>query len=252
MTEQEIWKKVPERFGEYWVSSLGRIKSQHRLLNPQPNKKGYIAVSIKIKGRKSKTITVHRLVGYAFDFITDIDLVNHKDGNKANNRLENLERADHALNSRHAYDTGLIKPMKGEKHPMSKLTNKDIKAIITAYGKGEKGLHIAKRFNVSTSLISAIAHGKIWPEFDALRKSLKIEKRKSRPTVIGEVRSKQRVVEITLRELKLLCLNVDYVLSGHLKDMVETLSVNTAAKYKFKTWEFRNELENEFESRGSK
>ena len=179
MSGVEIWKKVPKRYGEYWVSSEGRIKSAHRILNPKPGSQGYIKVTLKVDGKYIGS-SIHRLVALSFGLITEIDMVNHIDGVKHNNRLSNLEWADHSSNIKHAYATGLKKAHLGSKNQMSKLTESDANELLELYSSGLKIKHIAKIFDITTSLVSHIANGRYWPELQQKRAELGIAKRQSR------------------------------------------------------------------------
>lgn len=112
---QEEWRDVKTFEGLYEVSSEGGVRSlltlyagKPRLLVQTLNKKrGYLAVGLCINGI-AYTKMVHRLVAEAF--IPNPDNkpeVNHKDGNKLNNKADNLEWSTYSENLQHAYNTGL-------------------------------------------------------------------------------------------------------------------------------------------------
>lgn len=112
MTE-EVWKPVVGFEGVYCVSNFGNIKgvvrsgSTGKPLHPQMNNNGYMTIHL-YNHPKHKVTTVHRVVATAF--IPNPEnkrTVNHIDGNKKNNRVDNLEWATHGENHRHAYRTGL-------------------------------------------------------------------------------------------------------------------------------------------------
>ena len=92
--EEEIWKDVVGYEGLYQVSNLGRVKSLFRykkILKQFEDNKGYLRVTL-YKNNKSKSIKVHRLVATAFiPNPNNYDCINHKDENKTNNNVENLE-----------------------------------------------------------------------------------------------------------------------------------------------------------------
>lgn len=127
----EVWKDIPGYAGMYQVSNLGRVKSlerdtkrsrpQHikeRILKQTPNKTSgnYLQVYLADAG-KYKAFLVHRLVAQAFIPNTDNKpVVNHKDGNKQNNCLENLEWCTHKENVLHAFVTGLNIPIDKRKN----------------------------------------------------------------------------------------------------------------------------------------
>lgn len=97
--ELEEWKDIPDYEGKYQVSNMGRVKSlnyarrkQVKVLRPGIEKtRGYLSVTL-LKDGKQKTKPVHRLVAIAFiPNPNDLPQVNHKDENKLNNCVDNLE-----------------------------------------------------------------------------------------------------------------------------------------------------------------
>ena len=100
---KEIWKNINE---SYQVSNLGRIKSLNynhtnieKILTPAPSNKGYLQVCLWING-KPKTLKVHRLVAEAFiPNSNNYPCINHKDENKENNCVDNLEWCTHEYNN---------------------------------------------------------------------------------------------------------------------------------------------------------
>lgn len=128
----EIWKDIQGYEGIYQVSNLGRVKSFPKTRNIgknlrhypgmirklQINKNGYVYVELS-DNKKPKLIRVHRLVAIAFiPNQENKNAVNHKDGNKSNNCLENLEWCTNSENRQHAYNIGLQK--KGGAHHKAK------------------------------------------------------------------------------------------------------------------------------------
>ena len=112
---QEIWKNI-DGFNDYMVSNLGRVKSfkqnKETILKGHIRIDGYIVVKFINNNNKSIIKQIHQLVAEAFipktEFnpdgsnINGILCVNHKDGNKLNNTVENLEWCDVAYNNKHA------------------------------------------------------------------------------------------------------------------------------------------------------
>lgn len=138
----EIFVPIKGYEGLYEVSNHGSVKALAKVINMplghgvktfpetimKPNiGKGYLRVPLSKRGKK-RLIFVHRLVATAF--IPNPEnkaTVNHKDGNKANNNVDNLEWATIQENTAHAKSSGLT--CKGEKHRLSK------KVIDTTTGK---------------------------------------------------------------------------------------------------------------------
>jgi len=105
----EIWKDVIGYEGYYKVSNCGNVRSNYKILKQQLAFKNYLKVDLKMNNVR-KTITVHRLV--AINFIPNPEnklTVNHIDGNKLNNNVQNLEWATYGENNKHAVDNNLRK-----------------------------------------------------------------------------------------------------------------------------------------------
>jgi hypothetical protein len=103
---------------------------------------------------------VHRLVADAFiDNPNMKPVVNHINGIKHDNRVENLEWCTQYENDLHAKITGLLNPPKGENHPLSKLTNED---VIHIRESKQNGCELAKKFNVPRSTITKIRKHYAW------------------------------------------------------------------------------------------
>ncbi len=127
---QEEWKDVVGYEGYYKVSNRGNVMTvaresirsngrsyavKERLLL-QGNLRGYRIVDLKVAGSR-ETVRVHRLVMESFVGKPYKEMVNHIDGNKSNNNVENLEWATRSENELHAYATGLKKS--SDKHKAS-------------------------------------------------------------------------------------------------------------------------------------
>lgn len=127
------------------------------------NADGYMMVGLW-RDRKVKTLAVHRMVAAAFvGPRPDGREVNHKDGDKQNNNVANLEYVSHAENMRHAVAAGLhdhyAASTKGEAHWKAKLTADDVREIRTST---EKRPVLASRFGVCVAMITRIRQRKSW------------------------------------------------------------------------------------------
>jgi len=186
--EQEIWKQIKNYEGLYEVSSLGRVKSmvkvksgkrpsrgfycgKERIMNPGDNGKGYLFVNLS-KNKKSNRYYVHRLV--AENFIKNDErkrCVNHKDCDKSNNKLSNLEWVTEYENSIHSYNAGRLSHLAEARKKIDftnkiifggKLKNADIMEIFKLREKNKTHKEIATLFNVSRSAIGYVLNKKTY------------------------------------------------------------------------------------------
>lgn len=130
----EEWRDIPG-FSGYRASNFGRVRGPRRLLTPGCNLKGYLHVSAT---KPKRTVSVHKLVLLAFVGERPEGCeVNHKDGVKSNNRLDNLEYATSAENNHHAMTTGLrnLKVSRDDIAEMAELAKTiSMRQIGTRYG----------------------------------------------------------------------------------------------------------------------
>lgn len=98
----EIWKDIKGYEGLYQVSSWGNVKGKKGILKPYITEKGYLKVGLFKDGKNHKK-RVNRLVAEAFiPNPLNLPQVNHKDGNKKNNSVSNLEYCTNSENRNHA------------------------------------------------------------------------------------------------------------------------------------------------------
>lgn len=178
---KEIWKPI-KGYVNYEVSNLGNVRSKDRIvlmkngrkrfresktLAKAINNKGYLVVSIYNLRAERSVVRVHRVVAEGFvSGKTKIrNQVNHKDGNKLNNHVDNLEWCSQYENNHHAYKNKLIVQLKGENHPLAKLSISEVRDIRRLL-KTTKLYHreIAEIYNVSVYVIGAISRGETYNE----------------------------------------------------------------------------------------
>ena len=115
--ENYVWTPIPTYEGFYEITRAGDIRSLHpkegtRAIKPRIDWGGYLAVCLCKRG-EAKTKRIHRLVAETFiPKPVEKPFVNHKDGDKLNNHVRNLEWVTHSENLKHAHENGLIKPGK--------------------------------------------------------------------------------------------------------------------------------------------
>lgn len=158
--EGEEWRDIIGYEGLYMVSNMGRIKSFYnnkmRIIKASKRSDDYISVGLHKDGR-SVTYYVHVLVADAFlPNLEGKPQINHIDGDKTNNRVENLVWVTGSENMNHAYKIGLAKVPRGANHHNAKLTTDDVRYIRSHYLKGDNEFGaeaLARKFAVSSSSI---------------------------------------------------------------------------------------------------
>lgn len=175
MEENKIWKDIPGWEGYYQASRDGYIRSIDRFDSKGVKRFGQILSSnyedrygykqtILSKNNKKKVTTIHRLVALAF--LPKIEYqkytVNHKDGNKLNNHINNLEWATVKENNRHAHEIGLVNH-KAENNPSAKLTNENVIKIRERWKPRITTMkRLSKEYDVSVFTIRNIVQNKSW------------------------------------------------------------------------------------------
>lgn len=175
LLELEVWKDIKDFEGIYQISNHAKVKRLSRpishwrgnmrnlpekIIKQMTTTNGYLKVHLHKEG-KMRTFSVHRLV--LSHFVPNYDnlpTVNHIDGNKQNNNLDNLEWASLSRNAKNAYDIGLNRPNMGSKHNNSKVTEANVLFIRNSKQLSNKKL--AEMFGITDSNITAIKKRKTW------------------------------------------------------------------------------------------
>ncbi len=157
--------------GKYSVTMDGKVFSENYQgwtgerveLSQKTGAKGYRSVTLRVDGKKTY-FYVHRLVALSFLGKPDDNFqINHKNGKKQDNRVENLEWVTPAENMSHARNAGLIEIPKGEQHYKATLTEQQVKEILELLQDGKitkRG--IERKYGVGRGVVTAIASGKSW------------------------------------------------------------------------------------------
>jgi len=172
---KEEWKDIERYEGFYQISNLGCVKSlggwcgtakrKEKIRSTSLTHDGYVKVRL-IHQEKDKTVRLHRLVAEAFiPNPENKSTVNHKDGNKQNNEVSNLEWADRTEQMIHAYGLGLKTSRIGSENANSKLTDQEVREIRTAYVPQSKEfgtVALGKKYGVTNRVIGLIVNGKAY------------------------------------------------------------------------------------------
>jgi DNA endonuclease I-hmuI len=167
---QEVWKDIKGFEAYYQISNLGRVKRlsvkcgtvilKEKIRSLSTTLDGYVKVRLQ-HGSKDVTARVHRLVATHF-LEGSGETVNHKDGDKKNNRVDNLEWMDRREQLSHAYRLRLKKPLKGLTNPNAKLSKKDVEYIRSKFIKGNRKFGasaLGRKFGVTHRVILNVVYG---------------------------------------------------------------------------------------------
>lgn len=175
MDKNEIWKDVQGFEAFYEVSNLGDVRTKYReyraktiggvMQNRRVQSKmktknlgsqGYYTVALVVKNKTYNTL-LHRIIAFAFVDNTNplkYKVINHKNGIKTDNRVENLEWCTSSINNLHALQNKLRKPVKTA---LTKNLAHDIDKLKTA---GLNGIQISEKVGLSSSVVQKYLRGK--------------------------------------------------------------------------------------------
>lgn len=170
----EIWKDIIGYEGYYQISSFGRVRSLKRIiidknnnkhtinekiLKPHKSIQGYLTVSL-LKIRNNKRIRIHRLVALHFiENINNYSQVNHKDFNRENNNVDNLEWMTPSQNVKYSWDNGRY----GDSKLITKEANKKCSKKVLCVDLNtvfESARKASREFNIAISSISQCCNKK--------------------------------------------------------------------------------------------
>lgn len=172
---KEIWKQINGYEGMYEVSNFGKVRTIQRTIlrktklgNLRPfiikskiktanfSKNGYMTIAL-VKENKTYTTYLHRIIADAFvtGKTSDNNVVNHINGNKTDNRVENLEWVSSSENNLHALDNFLKSTRKG-------VTSEFINEVVKHKSIGLSNSNIAKLMNSTKSIIQGITSGRTY------------------------------------------------------------------------------------------
>ena len=176
--KNKVWKPVKGYEEYYEVSTDGEIRTierhivfptysylkKQKLLKQFVDGRGYMHVKLYDGKGKPKSMTTHKVVAITFlENPENLPEINHKDANKLNNCLSNLEWMSRGDNIKHAYKHRDPKTYKGSGNKLAKLTEEQVIEI-----RKERELYkttyeqLAKKYNVGITLIGYIVNRKTW------------------------------------------------------------------------------------------
>ena len=179
--QEEIWKDIADYEGLYQVSNLGRVKSlpwaqKHQTGTYFTKRTRFIKISIGTgfngyscvaltKNSIQKGYFMHRVIAKAFiPNPENKPMINHINGVKTDNRIENLEWVTRSENTIHAFATGLNKPKFGVDNFNTKLSEEQVHEIRLRYSLGESTYKIfnSDDYKISYTNVKDIVARRIW------------------------------------------------------------------------------------------
>lgn len=160
MQDSETWKDIPSYEGIYQISNNSQVKSLRSGKKLTISFVPYGFVKLCVNGVAKKHY-VHRLVAVAFiPNPENKSMINHKDGDKRNNAITNLEWCDAKHNVKHAYESNLMPSC--ENHSRAKFTNDQVRQMRLDRSNGLSRKFIMQKFNLSKLQYTRIIYRKTW------------------------------------------------------------------------------------------
>lgn len=161
----EEWRDISGYEGMYQISSYGRVWSirKKKYLNPTLHEKGYLRVKLykRVYTHGHRDYRIHQLVAEMFfGPCPPGKEVNHIDGDKTNNHINNLEYKTHQQNCMHASEHGLL--ARGSRNKAAKLNENQVKIIRIFSDLGMTNVGLSRLYHVSTFAIHKIIKRKRW------------------------------------------------------------------------------------------
>ena len=159
-----IWSKIKQ--GNYAIEEDGRVYSYYKndYMKTSFDKDGYRTITLVTATGSRSHFGIHRLLMVTFKPCDDMDnlVVNHIDGNKLNNDLNNLEWVTNSRNVQLAHEDNLNNTV-GENHGKAKLSEEQAKLIIKMTNQGYGTREIRKYIPfVTKNMVSSIKHNRTW------------------------------------------------------------------------------------------
>lgn len=171
----EKWKRIPN-FSRYEASTMGRIRSKNyknsgrtKVLKPSESDDGYLKTMLQNDKGGYNSWAIHKWIASAYLGEKPAGKeINHKDGNKLNNRPDNLEFCSRSENMTHAYKNNLLTCKRGSLNGMAKISEQDVKEIrfhAEKYAPRYGRKYLAEKYGISEAHIKDIVTRRrnIWP-----------------------------------------------------------------------------------------
>jgi hypothetical protein len=172
---EEVFVDIKDYEGFYKVSNTGKVFScrRQKYLLPKSDKDGYKEVCLCV-GEVRKYKRVHRLVAEAFIPNEEyLPIINHKDGDKTNNHVSNLEWTTNYGNVIHGFNTNI------EGKTLSSLSKEEMLLIVDMYRSGYKHYEISERFNLKKqkdgTIFKELSDGRVHSKVTGIRKASNVK-----------------------------------------------------------------------------